>query len=162
MSSTIKPLFGTGGQTVTITLTSLASGSAREATAIDNSTDLFLDVLIMLATKTGTGTIGSDPYLYLYALGSNDGGSTWPDPVTGSDAAITPTLNTKARLLGAVNLAAASTVYTAGPFSLLAALGGISIPDTWSIMALNNCGVALSATGTDHALTYQGLQAEIV
>lgn len=162
MSSTIKPVYGTDGVAITITLASLASGSARETTAIDNSTNLYLDAYVMLKTKTGSGTIGADPYLYLYVIGSDDAGTTWPDPATGSDAAITPTLNTKARLLGAVNLAAASTAYIGGPFSVLAAFGGVAMPKKWSIVALNNCGVALDSTGGNHALTYQGVQASIV
>lgn len=162
MTSTIKPVYGTDGVAITITLASLGGSSAREAAAVDNSTDLFLDVLVMLKTKTGAGTIGADPYIYLYAIGTDDSGTTWPDPATGSDAGITPGNNTKAKLIGAVNLAAASTAYKGGPFSLLNAFGGIAIPKKWSIIALNNCGVALSATAGDHALTYQGIQAQIV
>lgn len=159
--STVKPLYGSTGVAITCTLTSLASGSAREATAVDNTTNLYLDALVMLKTKTGAGSIGSDPYLYLYVIGTDDG-TTWPDPATGADAAITPTLNTKAKLLGRVNLAAASTAYIGGPWSVLAAFGGVAIPEKWSVVALNNCGVALSATGADHSLTYQGIQTQIV
>jgi hypothetical protein len=154
----IEPQYGTGGVTITCTLTSLASGSAREATAIDNTSNLYLDAYVMLKTKTAAGSIGTDPYIYLYAVGTDDSGTTWPDPVTGSDAAITTTLNTRAFLLGAVNLAAASTAYRGGPWSVLEAFGGIAIPGKWSIVLLNNCGVALSSTGGDHVLTYQGIQ----
>ena len=160
--STLKALYGTGGVSITCTLTSLASGSAREATAVDNTTNLYVDAYVMVKTKTATGTIGTDPYMYLYVVGTDDSGTTWPDPVTGTDAAITPTLNTKAYLLGAVNLAAQSTAYTAGPFSVLSAYGGVALPDKWSIVALNNCGVALSSTAGDHAITYQGVQISVV
>jgi hypothetical protein len=157
----VEPVYGSGGVPITITLASLADGSAREATAVDNSTDLFLDALVTLKTKTGPGTIGSDPYLYLYVIGTDDSGTTWPDPATGADAAITPTLNTKARLLGAVNLAAVTTAYIAGPFSVLAAFGGVAIPKKWSIVAVNSCGVALSSTAGDHVLSYQGQQLQV-
>lgn len=160
--STIKPVYGTDGVAITITLASLASGSAREATAVDNSSNLYLDAYVMLKTKTSTGTIGSDPYIYLYAIGSDDAGTTWPDPATGADAGITAGINAKAHLLGAVNLAAVSTAYKGGPFSVLAAFGGVAIPKQWSIIALNNCGVSLSGTAGDHALTYQGVQAQVV
>lgn len=162
MATTLKPVYGSSGVAITCTLTSLASGSAREATAVDNSTNLFIDAYVMVKTKTGTGTIGTDPYLYVYAIGTNDGGTTWPDPVTGSDAAITPTNNSKAFLLGAVNLAAVSTAYKGGPWSVLQAFGGVALPDKWSIVALNNCGVALSSTAGDHAITYQGVQLQAV
>lgn len=163
MASTIKALYGTQGVAITLTLASLASGSAREATAVDNATNLYLDVYVMLKTKTGAGTISAtDPNLYLYVIGSDDGGTTWPDPATGADAAITPTLNTKAHLLGVVSLAAVSTAYIAGPFSVLQAFGGVAIPTKWSIVAVNNCGVALDATAGNHVLSYQGIQAQIV
>lgn len=154
----IEPQYGSGGVAITCTLTSLASGSAREATAVDNSSNLYLDAYVMLKTKTAAGSIGTDPYLYLYAIGSDDGGTTWPDPATGADAAITPTLNTKAFLLGAINLAAASTAYKGGPWSVLEAFGGIAIPAKWSIVLVNACGVALSSTAGDHVLSYQGIQ----
>lgn len=162
MASTIKPVYGTDGVAVTITLASLASGSAREATAVDNTTNLYDDVLVMLKTKSGAGSVSSDPYLYLWAIASNDSGTTWPDPATGSDAGITPTLNTEAHLLGAVNLAAGSTAYIGGPWSVLAALGGIALPKKWSIVALNNSGFALDSTAGNHALTYQGIQFQLV
>ncbi len=159
---TLEALYGTGGVTITCTLTSLASGSAREATAIDNTSNLFIDAYVMLKTKTAAGSIGADPYMYLYAQGTDDSGTTWPDPVTGSDAAITTTLNTRTFLLGSINLAAASTAYRAGPWSVLQAMGGIALPGKWSIVLLNNCGVALSATAGDHVLTYQGIQLQSV
>jgi hypothetical protein len=162
MATTLKALYGSGGQSITCTLTSLASAAAREATAVDNTTNLYIDAYVMLKTKTATGTIGTDPYLYLYVIGTDDSGTTWPDPATGSDNAITPTLNTKAFLLGAVNLAAVSTAYKAGPWSVLEAFGGVALPDKWSVVALNNCGVSLSATAGDHAITYQGIQLEAV
>lgn len=160
--STIKPLYGTDGVAITITLTSLSSGNSREATAVDNSSNLYLDAFVMLKTKTSTGSIGNDPYAYLYAIGTDDSGTTWPDPATGSNAAITANNNTKAHFLGAVNLAATSTAYIGGPWSLLSAFGGIAIPKKWSIIVFNNCGVALSGTGGDHVLTYQGVHTQIV
>jgi hypothetical protein len=164
MSSIIKPSYGSDGQAITITLTSLgASGGARESAAVDNSTDLFLDALVQVKTKTGAGTIGSDPYLYLYVLGSDDGGTTWPSPATGTDASVsTPDNNTKAKLLGAVHMPSASTAYKSNLFSVLQAFGGIAIPKKWSILALNQTGVSLSSTAGDHAVTFQGVQAQIV
>lgn len=159
--ATIKPLYGSSGQTFTVTLASLASGSARESTVIDNSTNLFLDALVMLKLKTGAGTIGTDPYAYVYAYATVDGGTTYTDPATGSDAAITLTNNTKATLLGWVNLAATATTYKGGPWSVARAFGGY-LPQKWGIIVLNNCGVALDATEANHAKLYQGIQAQAV
>jgi len=159
MTTTIESLYGTDGQTISITLASLASGSARESASVDNSVNLFLDVLVMLKLKTGSGTIGADPYAYVYAIGTVDGGTTWTDPATGADAAITLTKNTKAHLLGVVNLAAVTTTYIGGPWSLAGAFGGV-VPKKWSIAVLNNCGVALDATEGNHAKLYQGILAQ--
>lgn len=161
MSSDIKTKYGTQGQTLTATLASLASGSARESASIDNRTNLFLDILLFLQLKTGAGTIGSDAYAYVYAAGTVDDGTTWPDTVTGADAAITLNATTQLRLLGAVWLGAASTTYKAGPWSLASVFGGV-VPAEWSIVVKNNCGVALSATEGDHKKLYQGIQSQIV
>lgn len=161
MSSTIRPLYGTNGQTITCTLASLASGSARESTAIDNRTNLYLDALVFIQLKTATGTIGSDPFAYVYAAGTVDDGTTWPDTVTGSDAAITLNTTTQLRLLGAVWLGAQSTTYKAGPWSVASVFGGV-MPAEWSIVVKNNCGVALDSTEGNHKKLYQGIQAQVV
>lgn len=161
MASTIEQLYGSSGQTITITLASLGSTSARESASIDNTTNLFLDALVMLKLKTGAGSIGTDPWAYIYVYGTVDGGTTWPDPATGTDAAITLGKNTRARLLGAVNLAATATTYKGGPWSVAAAYGG-AMPQMWSIAVLNNCGVALDSTAGNHAALYQGIKAQSV
>lgn len=159
--ATIKPLYGTNGQTITCTLASLASGSARESSSIDNRTNLYLDALVFMQIKTSTGSIGTDPYAYIYVAGTVDDGTTWPDTVTGSDAAITLNTTTQLRLLGAVWLGAASTTYKAGPWSVASAFGGV-MPAEWSIVVKNNCGVALDSTEGNHKKLYQGIQAQAV
>lgn len=159
--ATIKPLYGTNGQTITCTLASLASGSARESTSIDNRTNLYLDALVFMQLKTGAGSIGTDPYAYVYVAGTVDDGTTWPDTVTGADAAITLNTTTQLRLLGAVWLGAATTTYKAGPWSVASVFGGV-MPAEWSIVVKNNCGVALDATEGNHKKLYQGIQAQAV
>jgi hypothetical protein len=161
MSNTIKPLYGTNGQTITCTLASLASGSGRESAAIDNRTNLYRDALVFLQLKTAAGSIGTDPFAYIYAAGTVDDGTTWPDTVTGADAAITLNTITQLRLLGAVWLGAASTTYKAGPFSVASVFGGV-LPAEWSIVVVNKCGVALDSTEGNHKKLYQGLQDQVV
>lgn len=161
MASTIETKYGTSGQTITCTLASLASGNARESTALDNTTNVFLDALVLLKLKTGAGSIGSDPFAYIYAAGTVDGGTTWPDTVTGSDAAITLNSTTQLRLLGQVWLGAATTTYIGGPWSVASVFGG-SLPQKWSIVVLNKCGVALDSTEGNHAKLYQGILAQSV
>jgi hypothetical protein len=159
VTSTIKAVYGASAQAITATLASLASGSARESAAIDNRTDLFLDALVFLQLKTGAGTIGADPFAYVYAAGTVDDGTTWPDTVTGANAAITLNPTTQLRLLGVVALTAASTTYKAGPWSIASVFGGV-MPAEWSIVVKNNCGVALDATEGNHKKLYQGIQAQ--
>lgn len=161
MASTIEAKYGSSGQAITCTLASLASGSARESASIDNTTNLFLDALVMLKLKTGSGTIGSDPYAYAYVAATVDNGTTWPDTVTGSDAAITLNSTTQLKLLGAVWLGATTTTYIGGPWSVAAAFGG-ALPQKWSIIVKNSCGVALDATEGNMAKLYQGVLAQTV
>ena len=71
---------------LTITLNSLGNGSARESTAIDNSSNLYLDAHVRVSISAGS--VSGAPLVSVYAYGSEDG-SVYPDPVTGSDAAIT-------------------------------------------------------------------------
>lgn len=158
--SNVKTAYGTQGQTLTCTLASLSSGSARESTAIDNRTNVWLDALVMLKLKTATGTIGSDPYGYVYAYGTVDDGTTYPDTVTGSDAAITLNTTTQLRLLGAVWLGAQSTTYKGGPWSVASVFGG-KLPAFWGIVVKNNCGVALDSTEGNHAKLWQGIYATV-
>lgn len=47
-------------QAITATLASLGDGSARESTAIDDTTNLYLDAIVYLALKLATGTPASD------------------------------------------------------------------------------------------------------
>ena len=64
------------GQAITCTLASLANGSAREATVVDNSVNLYLDALVMLKVKSGAASTSSTGYVNVYAYGTVDGGST--------------------------------------------------------------------------------------
>lgn len=158
----VKTAYGTNGQTITCTLASLASGSAREATAIDNRTNKWLDALVRLNAKTqNSGSISaSDPWIYVYAYGTNDDGTTYPDTVTGTDAAITLNTVSQLQLLGAIWVGAINTVYKGGPWSVASAFGGV-LPALWGIVVRNNCGTALSATEGDHLKLYQGVYSTV-
>src|SRR3990172_867482 len=123
--SDIKAKFGTGNQGITVTLASLADNGARESAAVDNTANLFLDALVMLKVKTGASGTLSTGYIEVYAYGTSDGGTTYSDGATGSDAAITLTAPPNARLLGVINAVANATTYKSGPFSIAAAFGGI-------------------------------------
>jgi hypothetical protein len=153
--SDIKTAFGAGGQTFTITLASLATGSSRESTSIDNTTNLYIDALVMLQVKFANTAVGTDPWVYVYGYGTVDGGTTWPDAVTGTDAAITLNSPANLRLLGAVS-AAQNATRKGGPWSMASVFGGI-LPAKWGIVVRNSSNIALTATEADHAKLWQGV-----
>lgn len=156
----IKTAYGSP-QTLTITLTSLADSSTagRESTAVDNGTDAYLDVLIAGKLRPqNSGSIVAPAAAFVYAYASVDGGSDWPDTVTGTDAAITLNNPTQLKLLGAIYAAAINVQYKGGPWSLASLYGG-RMPENWGIVVVNDMGTALSSTAGDHVFEWQGLYA---
>src|SRR5437016_8887938 len=82
----IRKLAYAAAASLTITLTSLASDGWRQSTAIDNTSNLYLDALvggsIQIGAVTGNGTIE------LFAYASWDG-TLYTAGLTGSDGTIT-------------------------------------------------------------------------
>lgn len=157
----IKTEYGTNGQVITVTLTSLADATSagRESTVVDNGTNKFLDVLISGKIKTqNSGSISAPSAVFVYAYATTDNGTTYPDTVTGSDAAITLNNPTQLKLLGVIYTAAINTQYKSAAFSLASLYGG-RMPQKWGIVVVNDSGTALSATASDHVFLYQGVYA---
>jgi hypothetical protein len=156
----LKQAFGSS-TAITCSLASKTSGSSRESTAIDNTSNLFLDVLVYLAVKLQTGTPAGDKAVYVYVYGSEDG-TNYTDNATGSDANITLRQPTNLRPLGVISTPdSGGLTYKSGPMSLAAAFGGV-IPRKWGIVVLNSTGVTLSATEGDHAKSYTGVYYQTV
>ena len=158
--STLKNLYGTNNQSITITLASLGNTSYRQSTAVDNSSNLFLDVLVQLKIKTGTG-VSAQGYLNVYVYGTANGGTNYTDGASGTDGAMTPTSPTNLKLIGIINAVADATTYSGGPFSVAAAFGGI-LPDHWGIVVQNVTNAALDATGGNFTAFYQGIQLQSI
>lgn len=159
----VKTAYGSSGQALTITLASLADSSTagRESTSVDNSSNKWLDVLVAAKIKTqNSGSISAPSAAFVYVYATADGGTTWPDTVTGTDAAITLNSPTQLKLLGAIYATAINTQYKGGPWSVAALYGG-RMPEKWGIVVVNDTGTALSATGTDHGVWYQGVYATV-
>lgn len=149
--------YGPSAQALTITLTSLADAAGRESTVVNNSSDKYLDALVSLRVKPqNSGSITDPKVVYLYAYASVDGGSEYTDSVTGADAAFTVTSPNNLKLLGVVYVAAINVTYRGGPWSVAAQFGG-RLPERWGCVVYNDCGTALSATGSDHAVEWQGI-----
>ena len=106
--ATVKTSYpSTSSVDLTITLASLASGSAgvyttgRGSTAVDNTTNLDLDHLLSGKITLGTSPTASRSInVYAYAdLSTASGTPSYPDTITGSDAGVTFTSDRKSTRL---------------------------------------------------------------
>lgn len=158
--ASLKGAFGTSNQSITDTLASLGNGSARASTVIDNTSNLFLDALVQLKVKTGASGTATTGYVNVYAYATANGGTTYSDGATGSDAAITLTVPPNAVLIGSFNCVANATTYTSPPMSVASAFNGL-LPDHWGIIVENKTGGALDSTEGNHAKFYQGVYATV-
>lgn len=159
--ATIKPLYGSNGQGITVTLASLSSASARASATIDNTTNLFDDVLVQLIIKSGASGVTSTGVVNVYAAGSVDGGTTFAENATGSDAGITLTVPPNAKLIGQINMVATAHTYYSEPFSVASAFNGV-LPQKFVIIVENQSGGAFDATEANHTKQYQGVQYQSV
>jgi hypothetical protein len=156
---------------LTITLASLASSAAwagRASTAVDNRTNLDLDHLIGGRFKLGTSpTVSKTVQVYAYAAQVVASGTpTYPDSITGTDAAKTMTSANVAlaclRFLWAgVTDATTGLLLQMPPTSIAQVYGGV-LPPFWGIFVVQDSGVALDATEASHAIQYHRIQAQSV
>jgi hypothetical protein len=154
-----KTKYGTIGQPITVTLTSLADGGLRQATAVDNETDLYIDALVGGKIKTGS-TVGSNGYVAVYASGLVDNSPMYGGDASGTDSAYTGKAE-NLRFLGVIKANGNGTTYAFGPWSVAAAFDGL-LPPKWTLVFENKTGAALSASGSDHLVEYQGIHEQSV
>lgn len=164
----------TSSTDLTISLASLASGSAgvytagRESTAVDNTTNVDLDHLVSGKITTGTSPTASRSInVYAYAnISSSSGTPTYPDVLDGTDSDET---FTSANVMGsAVRLVASITTdntsdraYYFGPVSIASLFGG-SLPKFWGVFVAHDSGVALNSTAGNHKISYERIQGQTV
>lgn len=137
--------------------TGLANDAARSSTAVDNSATLYLDALVQVQIKSG-GATAATGYVNVYAYGSADGGTSYAEGA-GTDAAITLTNPTNAKIIGRLNVVANTTTYISEPMSVAAAFGGV-LPAYWGIIIENKTGGALDTTEANHKKLWQGVLAQ--
>lgn len=156
---------------LTITLASLATSSTllvgRESTAVDNRTNLDLDHLLSGRFKAGTSPTAATKIEVWVAAPTSiaSGTATYPDTVTGSDAAITLTSdNVK---FSALRLAWSTTVdsttgrvYSMPPTSLASLFG--DLPPFYSVIVTHSTAVNLDSTAGNHKLCYHRVQKQTV
>jgi hypothetical protein len=144
----IKAKYGTSNQSITITLASLADAAKAVSNEISNTANLFLDALVQFKIKTAAAGVSSTGVVYIYAVGSADGGTSYPDSV-----------NQTKLLIGIMDANANATTFTSVPMSVAAAFNG-KLPEKWKIVVENQTGAALDATEGNHAKFYQGVLAQ--
>jgi isopropylmalate/homocitrate/citramalate synthase len=139
---------------ITITLTSLTTNTARQSAVVDNTTNLYLDALVGGSFKTATGSLATIPYVNLYAYALTDG-TNYSGSASGSDAAYTLSTYKNIVLLGTVYINTANTVEYMPPRSVAASFGG-TLPAKWGVIVENQTGLGLdaSAPGT---ISYTGI-----
>ncbi len=137
--SNIKTSLGTQAD-LTITLASLANGSGRGSTAVDNTANLYISSDIRVQIKTNAAGTSATGYCSVYLIRSEDG-TTYDDSFAGTDGAYTPV---NALLLGTINTVANATTYNK---VFDTAEMGLTLPAKWCVGVVNSSGAALDSTG---------------
>lgn len=158
---------------VTIDLASLATNAqgvflaGRASTAIDNRTTQDLDHLFsgLIVAGSVAPTVGRSINVYVYAASSTAAGvPTYPDGITGTDAAKTMTsanvMNSCLRFVASITVdATASRAYTFAPVSIASLFGGV-LPKFYGIFVSHDTAQTLGATG--HKLSFERVQGQTV
>lgn len=156
----IKSKYATSNQPINITFDGLADNAMRSSTAVDNSSSCFLDALVQLKIVSGASAPGGDENVIVYAYASADSGVTYSGAATGSDdsyGGAAGQLIDNCKLLGIVNIDAASETFESDIFSIASAFAG-ALPERWGIIVKNQTGQAL---GSGCAAFYQGIFAQV-
>lgn len=147
---------------ITISLASLTNGGARQSLVVDNTGNLFIDVLVQVKIKLVAGSPASEKSIYVYAYGSEDG-TDLTDNASGLDASITLRQPSNLHYLGVINTPdAGGLAYVSHPMSLQRAFGGFALPRKWGIAIYNQSGLAFSGTEGDHRKAYTGVHFQTV
>lgn len=153
-----KITYGTS-TAITCTLASLASSATagRGSAVVDNTSNLYDDVLLYIAVKTSSSALANDKACYIYLYGSEDGtnysGSS--AEAEGTDAAVTVDSPSNLILAGVIACPAISVTYRK-VISVAPAFGGV-MPRKWGFVLRNYTGQALDSTEGNHTKSYTGI-----
>lgn len=142
--------------TATVTLTTLAQGSARQSVMFTNTASNYLDGSMLISLKTTSGTHGSDLCCYCHFYASPDGTNFSSPVTTSSDIALT--ISTGMNLEGptVINFGTSVTgLYTATKVvgSVAAVFGG-QLPQNFGVVIENRTNLALTNTAADHSVNF--------
>lgn len=156
---------------LTITLASLASSTTltagQESNVVDNSSNIYVDAIVEGKVTVGT-TPTANTQIQIWVYGSFDvsPATTNIDVIDGVDSAedfVTVGRRNSAVKLGAILDCSATTSdvsYFCAPFSVAQLFGGV-MPKFWGLWITHNTGVALNATGSNHALKFTGVKYDV-
>jgi len=155
---------------ITCAVASLASSTAwagRASTAINNTSNLDLDHAVSGSIMLGTTpTVDKTVSVFAYAPTKIVSGTpTYPDGITGTDAAKTMTSAYVAEaclvwLWSGKTDATTGRVLDMPPRSIASAFG--FMPAFWGIFVTHDSGVALNSTSGNHFFHYERIQAQTV
>ena len=149
----MKIAFG-GWNTLTCTINSLASGSARQSNVVDNTSTLADDYEVAVTITPGTITASATTVVNVWVAALMDG-THYSGTVAGGDAAYTlPTYKTQLKLGDIIGMNASTTVEYGKAFSVANLFGGIC-PDKFVIVIDNETGATLNSSG--NVINYQAI-----
>jgi len=173
MASDIKTKYpSTSSVAITATgIASLASDttllSGWELAAVDNTANLDIDHLVSGMITTGTTpTVSTRIEVWAYASWKTASGTpSYPDVLDGTDSAETLTSsnvkNGMLRLVASLTVdATTARAYYFAPVSIASLFG--AMPKFWGLFIVHNTAVALNATGGNHVIEYERIQAQTV
>lgn len=157
MSSTLQPNYGTL-TTLLSALASLTNTSAYQTNAVDNTSNLFMQVKFQVQfTSPGSGLSGNS-VVNVYVASSRDG-STWPgegsgnsDGVTGTAGGIALEAPCNLTKVASIAVPTASKTYTSDWIELTIPYMGV-VPAHWAIIVENQVG----GTITSVSVFYHGV-----
>lgn len=129
-----------------------------ESTAVDNTTNLYLDILI--AGKVTAGTSPTAGTIEVHAVGISDD-TTWPDVFDGvASAAQINSADIKNAICRPIAFLTTDTTsnrtYPFGPVSVANLFGG-TLPKKFVVWATHSTVAALNATAGNHAVYLTGV-----
>jgi hypothetical protein len=131
-----------------ITLTAPATGTARECTAVDNTTNKYDDALVRV--NFTAGTVSGNKQVVIYAYGSEDG-TNYESVVTGTDANITLRSPESLPVMKVIPVPTSSVGYKV-TFNVAQCYGGV-LPRKWGLVFLDDTAGGVSSL----AVSYTGI-----
>ena len=162
-NASVKEAFGTA-TAFTITNANLASSATAGwvSNAITNSSNLYLDALVMVQLAAVNTAPASDKAIYLFAYGLIDTGgsvytSTGAATPSGSEGTLTfPDVSAAGVImprLGTIPYPVQNIANNGGPFAIGRCFSGI-LPPKWGVAMVNYSGMTLNVTSIKYIEVY--------